>query len=653
MSYRFTRTMLSAACLLLPIVASAADLIPVEVFAHHSELTSPQLSPDGKHLAVNVNLVDSDVHALVIYDVNDMNHPLSTLRLPKYELAAGVHWVSNTRLVVEKGKQYGSIDKPSMTGEILATNIDGKHQDYLYGFESTFGTRAGTRGQDRGWGFFDGVPTPANGHFYMATSSWDNHDYSTLYDVDATKNSRHLIGQINVGGLGFMVGADGHAHYAFGRNDDYDYVVYHRQDNGWARMSTAQIGGSFGPIYFTPDQKRIFASYAAGGGPTALVVQDENGGGRSTLASDSFSSIGHIEWTALPYQPFATAPATGEPILTYIDPNLPMAKLHRALSQKFPGYVHFVNFSEDGTKLLFSVSSDRDPGVYYLIDTHTYKVIKLFAVAPWIDPTKMAQRHSMHFKASDGKVLEAIVTVPNGTDEKNLPMVLLPHGGPIGVQDDWYYDNDAQFLASRGYLVLQVNYRGSSGRGADFKEAAYLKWGTRVQQDLIDGVKWAISEKYADPNRICVFGGSFGGYSAMMTTIRAPDMFKCAVGYAGIYDLAMMYKKGDIREGKSGLSYLTRVIGKDDADLAANSPDKLADKIDVPLLLIHGEDDKRAPFAQAKAMRAALDAAHKPYEWMSKPGEGHGFYDEKNNIERLTRLQTFFAKYIGNGNATH
>jgi dipeptidyl aminopeptidase/acylaminoacyl peptidase len=277
----------------------------------------------------------------------------------------------------------------------------------------------------------------------------------------------------------------------------------------------------------------------------------------------------------------------------------------------------------------------------------------LFASEPWVDPTKMAERRPLHFKASDGMELEAILTIPNGSSQTNLPMILLPHGGPIGVQDDWFYDGDAQFLASRGYLVLQVNYRGSSGRGEDFMEAGYLKWGTRIQQDLIDGVKWAIAEKYADSQRVCVYGGSFGGYSAMMTAIRAPGMFKCAVGYAGIYDLAMMYKKGDVQENKTGRSYLKMVIGKDDADLDANSPDKLADKIDVPVLLIHGEDDKRAPFAQAKAMRAALEAAHKPYEWMSKPGEGHGFYDEKNNIERLTRLQTFFAKYMGEGSATH
>ncbi|KRE88521.1 prolyl oligopeptidase [Frateuria sp. Soil773] len=650
MTYRFARALLSAAGLCLPMAAAAADLIPVQDFARRPQLSMPRLSPDGQHLAVRMDDNDNGTHALVVFGIADMSRPVSMLRMPKYELPANIVWVSPTRLVVEKGKELGSIDKPALTGEIIATDIDGKHQDYLYGFESKYGTRAATRATDRGWGFYDGAPETANGHFYMAAHSWDNSEHSTLYDVDAAKNTRHLIGDIGVGGLNFMVGADGRAHYAYGRNEDYEYVVYHQQDNGWAKMSAAQIGRSFAPIDFTPDHRRIYASYDAQGGPTALVEQDEDGGNRKVLARDGFSSIGGIEWTPMPRQPFATVPATGIPRVSYIDPNLPAAKLHRALSLKFPGsYVHFIDYSEDGGQLLFGVSSDRDPGAYYLIDTHTYKVRKLFDAAPWVDPSKMAERRPLHFKASDGTELEAILTLPRGTGEKNLPMVLLPHGGPIGVQDDWSYDGDAQFLASRGYLVLQVNYRGSSGRGVDFKEAANLQWGTRVQQDLIDGVKWAVGENYADPKRICVYGGSFGGYSAMMTVIRAPGLFKCAIGYAGVYDLAMMYKKGDIRESKSGRSYLTTVIGKDDADLAANSPDKLADKIDVPVLLIHGEDDQRAPFAQAKAMRAALDAAHKPYEWLSKPGEGHGFYDEKNNVERYEHMQAFLEKNIGKG----
>ena len=647
MPYRLARTMLSAACLLLPAAGVAADLVPVEDFARHAQLSMPRLSPDGRHLAINMNYAGGDSHALVIYDVNDMKQPLSVLRLPKYELAAGITWVSNTRLVVEKGRQYGSIDKPMRTGEIIATDFDGKHQTYLYGYASQMGSRT------KGWGSVDGLPTPTNGHFYMAAQGWDTDSYSTLYDVDASKGSQRMIGEIKLGGLNFMVGADGKAHYAYGRNDNWDYVVYHQQAGGWAQMTQAQIGGTFSPIFFTPDQQRIYASYSAAGGPTALVEQDEDGSNRKVLASDGFGSIGNIEWTALPYQPFATVLATGVPQARYIDANTPTAKLHRALSQKFAGHVQFIDFSEDGGKLLFSVSSDRDPGSYYLIDTHDYKVIRLFAVEPWINPARMAERRPLRFSASDGMELEAILTIPRGATEANLPMVLLPHGGPIGVQDTWYYDDDAQFLASRGYLVLQVNYRGSGGRGEDFKEAGYLKWGTRIQQDLIDGVKWAVAENYADPKRVCVYGGSFGGYSAMMSTIRAPGMFKCAVGYAGIYDLKMMYKKGDIRESKSGRSYLNTVIGKNDADLDANSPARLADKIDVPVLLIHGEDDKRAPFAQAKAMRAALDAAHKPYEWLSKPGEGHGFYSEKNNIEFYNRLQAFLEKNIGPGASAH
>jgi dipeptidyl aminopeptidase/acylaminoacyl peptidase len=228
-------------------------------------------------------------------------------------------------------------------------------------------------------------------------------------------------------------------------------------------------------------------------------------------------------------------------------------------------------------------------------------------------------------------------------------MVLLPHGGPFDVSDTWFFDEDAQFLASRGYLVLQINYRGSSGRGPNFVDDGYGKWGTRIQQDLIDGVKWAESQHYADAKRVCVFGGSFGGYSAMMSVIRAPQLFKCAIGYAGVYDLAMMYDKGDTKDSKFGKNYLEQAIGKDPKELAANSPDKLADKIDVPVLLIHGEEDQRAPFAQAKAMRAALETAHKPYEWLTKPHEGHGFYNEQNLVDMYNHLQAFLEKNIGPG----
>lgn len=648
MLHRLARTALSVS-LLLPAATLAADLIPTEDFARHAPISHPKLSPDGKYVAVRMDDNEGNMHALMIYAVTDMQKPVSMLRMPKYDLPMGITWVSPTRLVVAKGRQQGSLDKPVYYGELLATDLDGKHQDYIFGYDGG-GTRSATRATDRGWGYVVGLPEQANGHFYMGAEAWDSRGKYSLYDVDATKNTRRLIGQINETGMDFMIGADGLAHFAYGSNDEDNYVVYHREANGWALLSHEQIGATFQPITYAPDKQRIYAYYNAGNGPSMLVEQDENGGNRKVLAKMDFGGIGDIQWTPSPRQPFAVTASTGVPKPTYLDPTLPTAKLHMAISQKFPGtYVDFVDFSEDGSTLMFKVSSDRDPGSYYLIDTHSYKVHKLFSVYPWLDPAKMAERRPIRFKASDGTELEGILTMPRERGESMLPMVLLPHGGPHGVSDDWFFDNDAQFLASRGYLVLQVNYRGSTGRGREFQEAGYLQWGTAIQQDLIDGVQWAIKEQYADPKRVCVYGASFGGYSAMMTTIRAPGLFKCAVGYAGIYDLAMMYKKGDIKEEKYGRSYLRNVIGKDDDALAANSPTKLADKIDVPVLLVHGEDDQRAPFAQAKAMRAALDAAHKPYEWIAKPGEGHGFYSEKNAAEFYNALAAFLDRHIGAG----
>ncbi|MEW9624078.1 alpha/beta hydrolase family protein [Rhodanobacter geophilus] len=639
---------LVVACLVSPAAAAAANLIPVEDFARHASLSMPRLSPDGQHIALRMD--DGDSHALVIFDVADMSRPVSMLRMPVNEVPANVAWVSPTRLIVEKGKLFGSIDRPQLTGEILATNVDGSHQDYLFGYQAGYGTRGSTRQADDGWGSVDGLPAKANGHFYLGAHDWVERDRSVLYDVDAMKNVRHLIGDIGVGQLDFLVGPDGKVEFAFGTDTGFEYVAYQSINGHWAQLGRAQAGKFFAPFATTPDGRHVYAWYSVEGGPAELIEQQLDGGDRKVLAKDDFGSIDDVQWTAPPRQPFAVATATGAPRPIYIDPALPAAKLYAAISQKFPGeFVDFIDFSEDGRELLFSVGSDRDPGSYYLIDTGHYKVRRLFAAAPWIDPAKMAERVPMHFKASDGMELEAILTVPNGVPMNKLPMVLLPHGGPHGVSDDWFFDWDAQFLASRGYLVLQVNYRGSSGRGVNFEQAGYLQWGTRIQQDLIDGVQWAEQQQYADPDRVCVYGGSFGGYSALMSVIRAPKLFKCAIGYAGVYDLAMMYRKGSIGSDTFGKNYLTAVIGKDDAALAANSPDKLADRIDVPVLLIHGEADQRVPFAQAKAMRAALDAAHKPYEWMAKSGEGHGFYTEANNVDRLNLMQAFLAKYIGKG----
>jgi len=648
MNHRFVRPLLAALCLATT-AASAANLIPVADFARRMPLTEPSLSPDGQYVSMAYHDPDGKNHGLAIYRVGEMGKPVTLIRMPPYEMPAGMIWASNTRLVVARGKVDGSIGAASYTGELMAIDVDGKNADYLFGYEN-YGKRAGTRSLDRGWGTIEGAPIEANGHFYMRATLWNDQGHSTLYDVDAQSSARRLMADIGDRDMRFMIAPDGTAHYAFGTGDDFKWTVYHREGTGWAKVARNPDHHAFLPVASVANSSnRIYAEYSPGGQGGEFVEQDEDGGNLKVIRKDDFGWVSaNGLWTPAPLRPFGTVTDTGIPKAEYIDPQAPIAKLHLALSQKFPGsFVKFVDFSRDGGQLMFAVVSDREPGRYMLIDTKTYKVSKLFDAKPWIDPAQMAERRPLRFKASDGMELEAILTFPKGRPEANLPMVLLPHGGPHGISDDWYYDTDAQFLANRGYLVLQVNYRGSGGRGSDFEKAGFLKWGTRIQEDLIDGVKWAIGQHFADPARVCVFGASFGGYSALMTPIRAPGVFKCAVAYDGVYDLDMMYNKGDIKTEKSGRSYLTTVIGRDQADLAANSPTHLADKIDVPVFLVHGEDDERAPFAQFKAMKAALDAAHKPYETLTKPDEKHGFVKPENIEEFYNRLQAFLAKNIG------
>jgi dipeptidyl aminopeptidase/acylaminoacyl peptidase len=640
------RALVAAFCLGMPVMAAtAAEQVPVEVFAHRGGYSMPRLSPDGKYLAMAAE--QGEDHAVVIFQLDDMSHLKSLLRMPKYQLPAAIHWTGPERLVVELAKFNGSLDRPELLGEIIATDVKGQHVRAMFSRE--WGLEMHGRGHDEGYAFFAGKPAKANDHFYMQTYMWDDEKNTWLYDVNADGGARHEIGQIGVGNMGFVLDADGHVRYAAGLNTLNKYVAYRQHNGQWVQLSDGNDGSRFEPIAFSADNQHLYALMSTKGAPMALVQTDADGNQAKLLAKNDFSSVDYIQWTPQRV-PFAAAQATGIPIPTILDPALPLAQLYQGVSQKFPGqFVDFSSFSEDGNMLVFDVSSDRNPGAYYLFDLKRMKIQKLFDERAGIDPASMSQRSPMHFTASDGTPLEAILTVPAGAPLHDLPMVLLPHGGPFDVSDTWFFDEDAQFLASRGYLVLQINYRGSSGRGPNFVDDGYGKWGTRIQQDLIDGVKWAESQHYADAKRVCVFGGSFGGYSAMMSVIRAPQLFKCAIGYAGVYDLAMMYDKGDTKDSKFGKNYLEQAIGKDPKELAANSPDKLADKIDVPVLLIHGEEDQRAPFAQAKAMRAALETAHKPYEWLTKPHEGHGFYNEQNLVDMYNHLQAFLEKNIGPG----
>ncbi|WP_260220529.1 prolyl oligopeptidase family serine peptidase [Xanthomonas euroxanthea] len=625
--------------------AQAASPPPVEAFVESGPISSPAMSPDGKHLAVSADLGDGN-YALVVYRIAGMQST-TMLRLPRYELPVRIAWVSDRRLVIGKGRKLGSLEEPMPMGEIIATDLDGSNQRYVYGYLQS--TR--NAGLERGFGYIESLPSRRNGHFYMRRLSLDSR-HSMLYDVDASTTTHRLMADVDVPDLRFVLDHDGVAQYAYGTDDNDNPLLFRRSGNGWSPMS--QVQANWRPIAFARQPGRVYGWYNEAGGPTVLVASDPDGQQRSVLASDPFYSVDDLQWGPAPQTPFAARLGPGRPTLRYFEQDTAEAQLHRSLSQTLAGqYVDFVNFTEDGSGLLLRAYSDRDAGAWYIFDrpSNTLKlVIKARSALP---AAQMNERRMVTFQASDGLILDGVLTVP-GTAARGerLPMILLPHGGPHADGDGWAFDTDAQFLASRGYLVLQVNYRGGLGRGNRFERAGYRQWGERIQDDLVDGVRWAVGQGLADQTRICSYGASFGAYAAMMVQVKAPELFRCAVGVAGIYDLQMMYSKGDINRSDYGLNYLERAIGRDTAELAAHSPVMLADRIKVPVLLVHGEEDERAPFAQAKSLRAALTRSGNAPQWMSVPKEGHGFYKEANQITFYRTLERFLAEQLGGDTAT-
>ena len=218
----------------------------------------------------------------------------------------------------------------------------------------------------------------------------------------------------------------------------------------------------------------------------------------------------------------------------------------------------------------------------------------------------------------------------------------------FGVTDFWGYEPEVQLFASRGYAVLQVNFRGSGGFGKEFTEAGYRQWGGTMQDDLTDATQWAIEQGIADSNRICISGGSYGAYAALMGVVKEPDLYRCAMGFVGVYDMTVMDSRGDVSESDSGQDFLSTVLGDDDSALALVSPNKQASKINAGVFLAAGKEDRRAPPVHTERMYDALASAGKtPEEKLIQKGEGHGYYKTENNVNLYTKMLAFFDKYIG------
>ncbi len=306
-----------------------------------------------------------------------------------------------------------------------------------------------------------------------------------------------------------------------------------------------------------------------------------------------------------------------------------------------------VSASADDTKILFLASSDRKPGVFYLLDSATMKMEKLFDKADWIDPEEMAEMKPIQYKSRDGLTIHGYLTLPKGGTGKALPLIVNPHGGPM-VRDEWGFDPEVQFFANRGYAVLRMNFRGSPGYGKKFLEAGYKQWGSKQQDDITDGVKWAIEQGIADPKRICIFGASYGGYAALVGLEQTPELYCCGICYAGVTDIlrTLRYSTPKLQVLRAMVADTIGDPKKEKERLNSISPVAHVDQIQAPVLLAYGKLDPKIPIATGRDLAKALKKRGKLYAFIEKEDEGHGFFKEENKLEFWKKVDEFLKENL-------
>ncbi|MFT5164628.1 MAG: dipeptidyl aminopeptidase/acylaminoacyl peptidase [Alteromonadaceae bacterium] len=258
----------------------------------------------------------------------------------------------------------------------------------------------------------------------------------------------------------------------------------------------------------------------------------------------------------------------------------------------------------------------------------------------------MSAMTPIQLKARDGVDLHGYLTLP-ASQPKNAPLIVYLHGGPHGVRDHWEYQDDVQFLASRGYAVLQVNFRGSGGYGGHFEYQGHHQWGDKMIKDIVDATRWTLKNHPVNSDKICTMGGSYGAFAALSAAVEAPEMFDCVIGISGVYDLELLSHDTDIVKSSSGDYYLKEVLGTDKKQLQAQSPINHLDKLTAPMLIIHGKKDKRTPLEQAEQLQQKFDAKKHPYQWMLMDLEAHGVYKPENRVKMYQKIEAFLKQYLG------
>ena len=474
-----------------------------------------------------------------------------------------------------------------------------------------------------------------------------NPEVFDVYRVDLNTKELTLIAENPGNVTGWVTDHTGCIRLAL-VTDGVNSSILHRPDENtpFKTVITTNFKEQIQPLFFDFDNELLFASSNINRDKAAIVrVDPATAKEESIIFQHPEVDVSGLAWSRKRKVYTEVQFVTWKRERKFFDAE--MEALQNDLEKQLPGYeVDLQSGNKDEDIFVVAAWSDRTMGARYLYDVASKKLTKLAEIAPWLPEGDLAEMKPITYKARDGLTIHGYLTLPRGGG-KNLPLIVNPHGGPW-ARNSWGYDAEVQFLANRGYAVLQINFRGSTGYGRAFWEASFKQWGKKMQDDVTDGVKYAIAQGIADPKRIAIYGGSYGGYCTLAGLAFTPELYACGVDYVGVSNL-FTFLKTVPPYWKPMLDMFYEMVGNPETDkalLAEASPVLHADNIRVPLLIAQGAQDPRVNVDESDQMVAALKKHGIPVEYLVKENEGHGFHNEENRFEFYEAMEKFLKKYL-------
>lgn len=416
----------------------------------------------------------------------------------------------------------------------------------------------------------------------------------------------------------------------------------------WHTVATYDFRETAFPLKFTFDNRNVYVASNVGRDRRAIFEYDLATGKESRLVFEHPEvDVAHLLVSKPRKLVTGVLFETDKPRYVFFDEG--RLSIQRRIDERLPDTFNAIaSTSKDESRWIVHATSDRTRGSFWLYDVPTGGMRKLFDASPWLDPGEMAEMRPVAFTSRDGLPLRGYLTLPPGRSPKGLPLVVNPHGGPWH-RDSWGFDPEIQFLASRGLAVLQVNFRGSTGYGRKFLEASFGEWGLSMQDDVADAVAWAVAQGIADPKRVAIYGGSYGGYAALSGVTRDADLYACGISYVGVSNL-FTWMEAIPPYWKPYLEMMYVMVGHPERDaerFRATSPFFNAHRIRVPLLVAQGANDPRVRKEESEQIVAALRERGVAVEYLVKDDEGHGFRNEENLFELYRTVESFLERHLG------